>query len=199
MATTLRIMTMGELNPKAARRGAPTVVVLSSVLLLLSGLARLAYVVTQAIEQRAYMKAHDAVEGLGMFSALPIVFLLCVAAVVTLAAFVLVALALFNLRGANWSRISTWAFGGLTLLVSGGWLALRLALSRVEVDSEVPQDSIDWNHIEQMAWSEIPGWVEPVSTAAGFSATPALALSLVLLALPAANAFYRYARPVTIA
>jgi hypothetical protein len=183
-------MATGNSTTELARRRVPAVVVGSSLLLVLSGLTRLGQVAAEAVTQDAYLKAHEVVGTPTTFAALPMAFLMGVGLVVSLVALVVLLLALVNLAGWNWTRIATWIIGSVTLAVAGGWLALTHIPSP---PGEVP-DSTDWDRVDAVAGQLIPGWVEPVATLSGFVASPALLVSLILLALPPANAFYRWRR-----
>ncbi|WP_156057695.1 hypothetical protein [Micromonospora parva] len=163
------------------------VVVASSVLLGLSGLARLAQVAAEAVRENTYLRAHEQVGTPSGFAAPPMVFLIGVGLVVALTALVVLALALANLAGRNWTRIVTWVVGGVTVAVSAGWLFIFT----VPGGDDIPQ-SPDASRVEEVAAQLMPGWAEPLSTAAGFVASPALLIALVLLALPPANAFFRW-------
>ncbi|MEU5567422.1 hypothetical protein [Micromonospora musae] len=173
------------------RRRPPPIVLASSLLLALSGLARLAQVAAEAVSQNVYLRAHERVGTSGAFAAVPMVFLMVVGLVVVLFALSLLALALANLGGWNWTRIVTWALGGVTLAFSGFWLALNLLPSD---GAGRALDTTDWESVHAIAGRLMPGWVEPVDAVSGFVASPALLVALVLLALPAANAFYRRRR-----
>ncbi|MBG6101860.1 phosphatidylserine synthase [Micromonospora vinacea] len=176
--------------PGTTVRPGRRVVVGSSVLLGLSGLARLAQVAAEAVQQNTYLRAHEQVGTPSGFAALPMVFLMGVGLVVALTALVVLALALANLAGRNWTRIVTWVVGGVTVTVSAGWLFLGLIFT-VSGGDDTP-DSPDGSRVEEVAAQLMPGWAEPVSTVSGFVASPVLLGALVLLALPPANAFFRW-------
>jgi phosphatidylserine synthase len=180
-------MNTGDFTRQVTRRGTPAVVVVSSLLLALSGLARLAQVAAEAVEQNAYLSAHEAVGTPDGFGALPLVFLMGVALVVVLAALALLVLALVNPAGRNWTRIVTWIIGGVTLAVAG----CVLALSLLPAPGGESPDRTEWDTVHAVAGQLMPAWLEPVATFSGFVASPALLVAVVLLALPSANDFYR--------
>jgi 4-amino-4-deoxy-L-arabinose transferase-like glycosyltransferase len=159
-------------------------VIASSVLLGLSGFARLAQVAAEAVSQHTYLSAHEKAGTPSGFGALPMLLLMGVGLVVALIALAILALALANLAGRNSTRVLTWVVGGATLTVSAGWLALS--------GGGEPPRSADGARVEAIAAQLMPGWVEPVSTMTGFVASPALLVAVVLLALPPANAFFRW-------
>ncbi|MFI6265225.1 hypothetical protein [Micromonospora sp. NPDC051006] len=179
-------MITGEFTSGAGRRRIPPIVVGSSLLLALSGLARLAQVAAEAAVQDTYLRAHERVGTPSAFAALPMVFLMGVGLVVALSAVTLLLLSLANLAGWNWTRVGTWALGGVTLTVA----ACGLALNLVPTEGGGP-DTTDWDAVNAVAAQLMPGWAEPVGDVSGWVASPALLCALVLLALPAANAFYR--------
>ncbi|GIF76518.1 hypothetical protein [Asanoa siamensis] len=185
-------MITGEMVPPAVRRQIPAVVVVSTVLLWLSGFARLALATTGLVEDQAYLAAVDTVEGLGGFAAVPVLGVLVKAAILVLVASALVALALINLRGLRWSRIATWTLGGLALLVTTAGVGFGLLAS---LDDAEGGPTLDWAQIYRLADAEIPAWVGPVSTVAEILAPLGLVAGLVLLAVPAANAFFRRPGP----
>ncbi|GGO04899.1 hypothetical protein [Micromonospora parathelypteridis] len=166
------------------------VVIGSSVLLGLSGLARLAQVAAEAVQENTYLRAHEEVGTSSGFGALPMLFLLGVGLVVALTALAILVLALANLAGRNWTRIATWVIGGLTVAVSGGWLVLAFLLPG-EGDVSAGTEAA---RVNEIAGQLMPAWVEPVSAVSGIMASPALLVALILLALPPAHAFYRWRR-----
>ncbi|WP_406078602.1 hypothetical protein [Micromonospora sp. NBC_00858] len=187
-------MTTGKSTTEVTRRRMSTLVVVgSSLLLALSGLARLGQVAAEAVNQDAYLTAHERVGAPSTFAALPMMFLIGVGLVVSLVALAILLLALVNLVGRNWTRIVTWIVGGVTLAVAGCWRALALIPAP---SGEVPEVT-EWDSVKAVAGQLIPAWVEPVATVTGFVASPSLLVALVLLALPPANAFYRRRHVVT--
>ncbi|MEU8329358.1 hypothetical protein [Micromonospora sp. NPDC048839] len=177
------------MNTGVSRPGV-RVVTASSVLLGLSGLARLAQVAAEAVDQNTYQRAHEKAGTPSGFGALPMVFQMSVGLVVALTALAILALALANLAGRNWTRIVTWVLGGVTVAFSAGWLILGL----LPIDTSDVPDSTDWDRVNDIADQLMPGWVEPVSTVSGLVASPALLVAIILLALPSANAFFRWRR-----
>ncbi|MEU1396763.1 hypothetical protein ABZ403_11980 [Micromonospora zamorensis] len=187
-------MTTGNSTTEVTRRRMPTLVVVgSSLLLALSSLARLGQVAAEAVNQDAYLTAHERVGAPSAFAALPMMFLMGVGLVVSLVALAILLLALVNLVGRNWTRIVTWIIGGVTLVVAGCWRALALIPAP---SGEVPEVT-EWDSVKAVAGQLIPAWVEPVATVTGFVASPSLLVALVVLALPPANSFYRRRHVVT--
>ncbi|MEU8299023.1 hypothetical protein AB0C04_17270 [Micromonospora sp. NPDC048909] len=179
-------MITGDVTSGAGRRRVPPIIVGSSLLLALSGLARLAQVAAEAAVQDTYLRAHERVGTPSAFAALPMMFLMGVGLLVALSAVTLLLLSLANLAGWNWTRVGTWALGGVTLMVA----ACGLALDLIPTGGASP-DTTDWDAVHAVAAQLMPGWAEPVGNISGLVASPALLCALVLLALPPANAFYR--------
>lgn len=102
-----------------------------------------------------------------------------------------VVLAIFNNRGKNPSRIVTWVAAGLTLCCTGlGLLATAAsgALSGVETgDPNLPSQA----ELQERIEAALPGWYEPASLAIGILGMLAMLAAAILLALPAANEFFR--------
>ncbi|SCG44522.1 hypothetical protein [Micromonospora humi] len=191
-------MNTGDVAGQPRRQRVSSVVVASSLLLGLSGLARLAQLAANTVRQDAYQRAHDQVGTSGGFAALPLVFTMGLAVLVALSAVALLVLAVANLAGRNWTRISTWVIGGITLLVAGFGSVLSLLAAVTPTDGGSSPGTTDWDRIDAIARQLVPAWVEPVATIAGFVASPALLVAVVLLALPAANAFYRSRQQVAV-
>ena len=101
----------------------------------------------------------------------------------------LVVLALLNNRGKNPARIVTWVVGGLTVCCSGVGLIGQAATSAITMPSSPGMP--DAAEVQQRLEAALPGWVTPVSLVLGIIQLLALIVALVLLALPASNAFFR--------
>ncbi|MEE6258306.1 hypothetical protein [Plantactinospora sonchi] len=106
----------------------------------------------------------------------------------------LVVLAVLNNGGRNVSRIITWVIGGLGILcclVPGlGGAALGGTLSGIggsSGDVNVP----DPQEVQRRLEDAVPGWTTPVSLAATVIGLLALLAAVILLALPASNAYFR--------
>jgi hypothetical protein len=118
------------------------------------------------------------------------VFGLIAAVLILLLAVALVVLALLNNRGRNGARITTWVLGGILICCSGGSLLNNAAggmLNGGSPNGDVPSGE----EIQRRLTDALPGWYGPVSTILGVLALLALLAALILLALPAANEFFR--------
>jgi hypothetical protein len=101
----------------------------------------------------------------------------------------LVVLALLNNRGKNPARIVTWVVGGLTVCCSGVGLIGTAALSNLSLPTQPGMPS--QADVQRRLDDTLPGWVSPVTLVVGILALVALLGALILLALPASNAFFR--------
>ncbi|WP_082771790.1 hypothetical protein [Actinoplanes sp. TFC3] len=101
----------------------------------------------------------------------------------------LVILAIFNNRGRQGSRITTWVIGGIFLCCSGFGLLGNAATRgmNLETDTSGPSQS----EIESRLSAELPGWYGGVTTTLTVLVVLALLGALILLALPAANNYFR--------
>jgi hypothetical protein len=104
-------------------------------------------------------------------------------------AVVLVVLAIVDGRGSNVGRIITWVFGAITLCCSGGSLALGQVGNSMSSSSNA-NGGADAQKIQDAITAALPSWYKPVTTVAGILFLLALLGALILLALPAANAFF---------
>ncbi|MGN9763933.1 hypothetical protein ACTMS2_02030 [Micromonospora sp. SD12] len=108
---------------------------------------------------------------------------------VLLLAVVLAVLGVFNNRGSNGSRITTWVLGGIMVCCTGGGLVSGLGggigTGQTTGDGPSPEE------IQRRLDEALPGWVTPVTTLLGVLGLLALLAALILLALPKANEFFR--------
>jgi hypothetical protein len=100
-----------------------------------------------------------------------------------------VVLALLNNRGKNVSRIVTWSVGGVAICCSGVGLA-GSALTN-SMGSGGSGDAPTPAEIQRRLDEVLPSWYGPVTITLSVLGLLALLAALVLLALPASNAFFR--------
>jgi len=102
-------------------------------------------------------------------------------------------LSIFNNRGRNGARITTWVLGGVSLCCGG------LGLASTAVTSAMNLDSLDGgpsaSEVDSRLNEVLPSWYEPVSTTLSVTSSLAILCAVILLALPASNAYFR--KPVT--
>ncbi len=107
-----------------------------------------------------------------------------------------VVLAILVGKGKQIGRILTWVVGGLatcctagvfglTFVSKAGWEQLR------KDDPKLPT----WDQYNEMLYSELPGWYQPVSTILGVLLLLAILAAIVLLALPASHPYFRKIEP----
>jgi hypothetical protein len=180
----------------SADRVRPSAVTISSYLLYLAALLQVIYAICQfavlGTVQRVFEDAFAGTEAESVagFSAiiagvLPAVFFVLLAAALAI-------LAVYNNRGRNGSRITTWVLGGLLLCCSGVSLAGSAIGSSFNFGSGSSDPDVpDQAEIQRRLNDELPGWFNPVSLTISVVTLLALLGALILLALPASNAFFR--------
>jgi hypothetical protein len=99
-------------------------------------------------------------------------------------------LAIFNNRGKQGSRITTWVIGGLALCCNGfGVLGSGADFSgRFDPGTSGGPSSAD---VERRINDALPSWYSPTSVLLSSISVLALLAVVVLLAMPASNAFFR--------
>jgi hypothetical protein len=99
-----------------------------------------------------------------------------------------VILSIFNNRGRNGARITTWVLGGLMLCCSGFGLAGTALTSGMNTGSAggPSQEEID-SRLDAV----LPSWYEPLSMILTVITLLSILGAVILLALPASNAFFR--------
>ncbi|MFI5840937.1 hypothetical protein ACIA8K_14650 [Catenuloplanes sp. NPDC051500] len=108
-----------------------------------------------------------------------------------------VALAIFNNRGKNPSRITTWVIGGISICCSGFGLLGSLASGALNgIGGASSQPGMpDPEELTRQLEDAIPGWTTPVSLTASVIGLLCLIAVVVLLSLPPANDYFR--KPVS--
>lgn len=108
-----------------------------------------------------------------------------------LLAVALAVLGVFNNRGSNGARITTWVLGGILVCCTGGGLVGGLAGGGFGGAGQGTGDGPSPEEIQRRLDEALPGWVNPVSTLIGVIGLLSLLAALILLALPKANEFFR--------
>ena len=98
-------------------------------------------------------------------------------------------LAIFNNRGRQGSRITTWALGGVILCCSGIGLAGTAATNALDTTNSAggPNPRV----VQERLDAALPSWYGPITTTLSVLMLLALLASLILLALPASNAYFQ--------
>jgi hypothetical protein len=186
------------MNPvPPAARARPSTVTISSALLVLVGVLELT---SAAIGFSVMGKMADALnriyagtelEGSGDFLA---GLLVAGGAVFGLVLGIgLAILAIFNNKGKNPSRITTWAVGGLLLCCSGFGVISSISGASLNFGNGGAggADLPDQQEVNKAVQDALPSWYTPVSVTVAVLVVLALMGALILLALPPSNEYFR--------
>jgi hypothetical protein len=105
-------------------------------------------------------------------------------------------LGIFTRRGKNPARIVTWVVAGLVVLCTGCGLVATSALGSLGSMGSDPSGGPTPAEVQDAIAAELPGWLGPVSLTLGVITIIVLLTVIVLLALPASNAYFRKPEPV---
>jgi hypothetical protein len=182
-------------TPAAPSR--PTVVTVSSYLLYLSAaiaiISAILSLTTVGTIRDVYADLYDDTANSGLESV--IVGATVVGTVINiLFAAGLAILAIYNNRGKQGARITTWVVGGIFLCCNGFGLLGNAATSGMNLDSGNTSGP-SASEVEERLSDALPGWFTPVSTTLTALTVLALLTAVILLALPAANPFFRKPPP----
>jgi len=133
-------------------------------------------------DQGAKQDLVDAYEQSGSFSSIGQIVGLLLAVVYAV-------LGIFNRRGVNGARITTWVLSGVFLLCGAATLALS------SVGSGGTTDGVDMDKVTTAMTDAVPGWYNIFGSVAGILQILGYLVVIVLLALPASNEFFRKAPP----
>jgi len=182
-------------NPAPPANTRPAVVTASSYLLyLVAALQLIGVIATFAVFsdiRDVYQEAFadtDVPEGTAEFAAFSALIGVIFGVILAIG---LAVLALFNSRGKNASRITTWVVGGIYLCCSGLSLLGSAVGSAVSPGSSGGTDMPTQEEIQALLDERLPSWYQPFSVASTVITVLALLVALILLALPAANAYFR--------
>lgn len=103
----------------------------------------------------------------------------------------LAVMGIFNSRGKNGSRIATWVVGGLYLCCAGFSLLSSAVGTAISSNTAGSSDAPDPSEIQARLEELLPSWYQPVNLTTSVIAVLALFIALILLALPAANDYFR--------
>jgi hypothetical protein len=98
----------------------------------------------------------------------------------------LVLLAVFNGKGKQWARITTWVVGGIYLCCVG----IGLGLQNVNMGGDGNQGPTT-DAINDAMENHLPGWYLSLAVPSSIVSILAILATIVLLALPASSAFFR--------
>jgi hypothetical protein len=177
----------------------PNTVTISSYLLyLVAALQVVSALVTFAVAsdyQRVVKDAYADVEGGDAIASITSISLIGTAIFGLLIGAGLVALAIFNNRGKNPSRITTWVIGGLFLCCGGFGLITVLAGGSMDFGGPAAPNAPSQAELQEMITDAMPSWYTPVTTTVSIIGLLALLGALILLALPPSNEFFRKRPP----
>ena len=171
----------------------PTVVTVSSYLLYLSAAASiisaLLSLATIGTMRRVYGDAYADTAGAGTESIIVAVSVVAVVINILFAAGLAI-LAIYNNRGRQPARITTWVLGGFFLCCNGFGLLGNAATSGMNLDAGNTSGP-SASEVESRLSDEMPAWFTPITTLLTVVIVLALLAAVILLALPAANAYFR--------
>ncbi len=180
--------------PVAPANGAarPTTVTVSSYLLMLvaalSAIGAVISLTSIGTVSQAWRDVYRGDQQLAQASSFAVGAVGGGAAVLLLWAAVLVILAILNNRGRNASRIVTWVLGGISLCCSGFSLLGNAISGAANLQGTGGAESEQFQRrLDELT----PAWQEPVGLITNILTLLAMLAALILLALPASNAFFR--------
>jgi hypothetical protein len=100
-----------------------------------------------------------------------------------------VLLGVFNSKGSNAARISTWVLLGLSLCCGAGLLGLSTIGSGMGGGGQ--QGNLDQAELQRRIEAALPGWYTPVTITLGVVSLLLAIAAIILLALPASNDYFR--------
>ncbi|NES26035.1 hypothetical protein GCE86_26395 [Micromonospora terminaliae] len=177
----------------APGRARPGVVAASFYLLLLFALTQLiGLIATVSVAsklregfERAFEGTTTGAQDVGTFV---VGFTIGTAALLLVLSLVLVVLGVFNNRGSNGTRITTWVLGGILVCCLGGSL---ISGATGAVGGNTGGDGPSAEELRRSLDDALPSWYTPVNTVLGVLGLLSLLVALILLALPKANEFFR--------
>jgi hypothetical protein len=169
-------------------------VTISSYLLYLVGAIQLISVILSFAylgdQRRVYEDAFSEVKDGDAAAAVTVGFLVGAALFGLLFGIGLVILAIFNNRGKNGSRITTWVVGGIFACCGGLGLISLFAggsMNFGQTDPNMPTQA----ELQDMLRDALPSWYNALTIILGVLGVLALLGALILLALPPSNEFFR--------
>jgi hypothetical protein len=183
-------------SPPPARTR-PAVVTISSYLLILFAVVQLVQLIvtlaTMGTVRDVMRDAYAGTDANGADAVATVTYVIGIgtSALLLLLAAGLVVLALLNNRGRNGSRIATWVLGGILVCCTGTSLISGLAGSVAGTGGQATGDGPSPEELQRRLEEALPSWLTPVTNLLNVVAMLALLVALILLALPAANEFFR--------
>jgi hypothetical protein len=179
-----------------AQRTRPTAVTISSYLLYVTAAVSLISAVLSVTQLSTitgvYRDAYADTSGEGAEVVLAATTVIGVALNIIFATG-LVILAIFNNRGRQGARITTWVVGGISLCCSGVGVAGTALTGAMSFDTGNGPSA---SEVEQQLADALPSWYTPATVILSVISLLAILGAIILLALPASNAYFRPAQPV---
>lgn len=189
---------MSELtNPQPAKARPGAVTASSYLLYLAAALQVLSLIMMLAVFSDVQSAYEAAFEGTDLDGAATVATAALVGSALfgLLVAVGLVVLAILNNRGKNPARIVTWVVGGIYLCCAGFSLMGNALGGAVGAGPSGGGNVPDQEEIQRRLDETMPSWFEPVNTLLSVISLLALLVALILLALPAANEFFKRPAP----
>jgi hypothetical protein len=169
----------------------PTVVTVSSYLLYLTAALRLISAVVSLTTintiSDVYRDAYSGTTGEGTEAVIVASTIVTVVVSILFAAGLAV-LAIYNNRGRQAARVTTWVIGGVLVCCSGIGAVGTAATSSMTFDTGNGPSASD---VQRRLSDALPSWYTPTSVTLSVISLLAVLAAIILLALPASNAFFR--------
>ena len=178
--------------PAAAKQPPPTTVKISTYLLwLTAALSLISAVVTLSVVGRMTEAYRDLYAGTAAEGSEAVIVGASVLGVVISVLFAagLAVLAIFNNRGRNGARITTWVIGGISVCCTGLGLAGTALTNSMNFGDTTGGPS--QAEVQRRLDEVLPSWFDSVTVALSVLSLLALLGAMILLALPASNDFFR--------
>jgi len=105
---------------------------------------------------------------------------------------ILVLLGYFVSRGSQVARVLTWVVGGIALCCGIFTIGATLFTKSIWESARSANPQLpDYDTYQDRVYADVPGWYQPVTTVIGILIIIAVAVPIVLLALPASHPFFR--------
>jgi hypothetical protein len=180
-------------QPAAGHQPRPATVTVSSYLLwVTAAIALLDTILTLSVVGRMTDAYRDVYAGTAAEGSEAVIVAVSVVGVVINILFAagLAILAIFNNRGRQGARVTTWVLGGISLCCSGLGLAGTALTSSMNFDSG-STGGPSASEVERRLSEALPSWYEPVSTTLAVLSLLTILAAMILLALPASHPFFR--------
>ncbi|MET8083689.1 hypothetical protein [Micromonospora sp. NPDC005237] len=186
---------MVESQSTPARQRPSTVTISSYLLFLFLACQVISLILTLSTIGKTRDVLRDAyssstAEGADQVANFVFAFALGAGILVLLLAVVLAVLAIFNNRGSNGSRITTWIVGGIMVCCTGGTV-LNGVGGGFTTGGNSGGDMPSSEEVQRRLEEALPSWIAPVTITLGVISLLALLAALILLALPKSNEFFR--------